>query len=95
VTARAALCAVRRQGPKHLVFAAPVGSAAAAASLGKECDRVVLAVAPRRFHAVGTWYERFDQVEDDEVIQILAGKAAPKPWGAPASGSQLPETFGV
>ena len=80
VTARAALRAVRRQGPAHLVFAAPVGSAAAAASLGTECDRVVLAVAPKRFHAVGAWYDRFDQVEDDEVLQILAeaGKAAPR-----------------
>jgi predicted phosphoribosyltransferase len=30
---------------------------------------------PQPFYAVGQWYERFDQVDDDEVITILRGHA--------------------
>ena len=34
-------------------------------------DEVVCLAAPEYFQAVGQFYERFDQVEDDEVMCIL------------------------
>jgi putative phosphoribosyl transferase len=35
-------------------------------------DEVVCARQPSPFHAVGVWYDRFDQVTDNEVREILA-----------------------
>jgi putative phosphoribosyl transferase len=58
-----------------VVFAAPVGPPDTAARLGPACDRVVLLHAPRHFAAVGEWYDRFDQVTDDEVRASLAAVA--------------------
>jgi putative phosphoribosyl transferase len=55
------------------VFGAPVGPPEAAARLGAACDAVVLLQTPYGFSAVGEWYDRFDQVSDDEVRAALEG----------------------
>ena len=39
-------------------------------------DEVVCVQAPPFFSAVGQWYERFDQTEDDEVRELLARSQA-------------------
>jgi putative phosphoribosyl transferase len=70
-TAVASLRWARSQGPAAVVFAAPVGPVDAAARLADECDELVLLETPRSFYAVGEWYERFDQVTDDEVRATL------------------------
>jgi putative phosphoribosyl transferase len=57
-----------------VVFAAPVGPPETAARLGGACDAVVLLQAPYAFSAVGEWYDRFDQVSDDEVRAALAAE---------------------
>jgi predicted phosphoribosyltransferase len=57
------------------MFAAPVGPPDTAARLGPDCDRVILLQTPRFFSAVGEWYDRFDQVTDDEVRAALAAVA--------------------
>ncbi len=74
-TARAALRLARRSGPKTLTLAVPVGAADTVAALRAEADELVCAHVPERFHAVGLWYERFDQVTDDEVVAILRAAA--------------------
>ncbi len=74
-TAIAALRWARRQGAARVVFAAPVGPAAAVRQLARECDDVVLVETPRTFSAVGEWYRRFDQVTDSEVLTALRGNA--------------------
>jgi predicted phosphoribosyltransferase len=33
---------------------------------------VILLLSPRSFSAVGEWYDRFDQVTDDEVRAALS-----------------------
>ncbi|EHR51592.1 putative phosphoribosyltransferase [Saccharomonospora marina XMU15] len=71
VTATAALRAIRQEGPRTLVLAAPVCAAQAAAALRAEADEVVCAWLPERFHAVGEWYSDFSQTTDDEVIRLL------------------------
>ena len=72
VTAIAALRWARRAGGKHVVFAAPVAPATTAAKLEAEADRVIVLESPRSFLAVGEWYDRFDQVSDEEVRAALA-----------------------
>jgi putative phosphoribosyl transferase len=71
VTAEAALQAVRRQAPRRLVLAVPVGAADTVTRLGEVADHVVCVLAPTDFRAVGHWYDRFDQTSDAEVLAAL------------------------
>jgi predicted phosphoribosyltransferase len=72
-TAVAALRWARAQGPARVVFAAPVGPRSATRLLANECDDAIVLETPASFRAVGEWYERFDQVEDREVLDVLRG----------------------
>ena len=76
-TAIAALRWARGQGAARVVFAAPVGPRTTVARLAEECDEVVILETPASFYAVGEWYERFDQVEDGEVLEALASNDEP------------------
>ncbi len=71
-TARAALRAIRKRGPKTLVLAVPVAARDTIEELRSEVDAVVCLEAPRYFDAVGAFYADFRQVSDDEVSAILA-----------------------
>jgi putative phosphoribosyl transferase len=71
VTAIAAVRSARRAGAGRVVFAAPVAPAATAARLADEADRVIILDTPRSFLAVGEWYDRFDQISDEEVRAAL------------------------
>ncbi|MBC5763336.1 phosphoribosyltransferase [Ramlibacter sp. GTP1] len=68
----AALHSVRAHGPKHLVCAAPVASDSSIEAVRPYCDEVVVALAPKDFRAVGQFYRTFEQVEDGEVVALLA-----------------------
>lgn len=75
----AALRAVRDRHPEHLVAAVPVAPPEGIARLAREADEVVCLSAPALFHAVGQFYDDFCQVEDDEVIALLAsGRGTPR-----------------
>jgi len=74
-TALAAVAWARAQRAPAVVFGAPVGPPETAARLGATCDAVVLLQTPYGFSAVGEWYDRFDQVSDDEVRAALAAAA--------------------
>ena len=78
-TARAALRSVRRQGPRRLVLAVPVGAPEAVHALRDEADLVVCLLQPEAMWAVGLWYEHFDQTADAEITQLLAGGADDPP----------------
>jgi putative phosphoribosyl transferase len=71
-TVRAAARALRRKKPALLVLAAPVGAPDTCRELLAEADAVVCPLQPSPFHAVGIFYERFDQTEDAEVSALLA-----------------------
>jgi predicted phosphoribosyltransferase len=70
-TARAALRWLRGAQAQPVVLAVPVAPERTTQELEKEADRVVVLYTPPTFVAVGQWYERFDQVEDDEVVAAL------------------------
>ncbi|GAA3128969.1 phosphoribosyltransferase family protein [Planomonospora alba] len=76
VTARAALRAVRTGEPGRLVLAVPVGAPETADALRSEADEVVVLATPARFHAVGQWYRRFDQLDDGDVLRLLGRGSA-------------------
>jgi predicted phosphoribosyltransferase len=84
-TMRAALRAVRRRKPGHLVLAVPVAPPETVESLRREVDEVVCLATPDDFYAIGQFYVDFDQVDDDEVRELLE-RAGP-PHAKPAAGA--------
>ena len=70
-TMLAAVRAARAAGAGAVVVAVPVASAQAAALVGAEADELVVLQIPAMLFAIGEWYERFEQLEDDEVCRIL------------------------
>ena len=71
-TMRVAATALRQLGPARIVAVLPVASQSACALVSLVADAVVCAQTPEPFHAVGVWYDSFEQVEDEEVHTILA-----------------------
>jgi predicted phosphoribosyltransferase len=70
-TMRAAVEAVRQEGPKRVVVAVPVAAPETCDAFRDVVDETVCAVTPERFHAVGLWYEDFAQTTDEEVHDLL------------------------
>jgi predicted phosphoribosyltransferase len=81
-TMRAAVKALRRQGPKRLVVAVPTAAPDTCDEFRTEVDEILCAMTPTPFHAVGAWYEDFSQTTDEEVQQLLkAARRADKGGG--------------
>lgn len=70
-TARAALRALRSQRPRRLVLAVPVAPPDTLAAMRAEADDVVCLATPPWFDSIGSFYEDFHQLDDDEVIAAL------------------------
>lgn len=68
----AALHAVRTRRPARLICAVAVASPESLERIRACADEVVCLAAPADFQAVGQFYREFPQVEDDEVIALLA-----------------------
>jgi predicted phosphoribosyltransferase len=73
-TMRAAVEALRRQGPREIIVAVPIAAPESCEALAREVDRVVCAATPEPFHAVGLWYDDFSPTSDEEVQQILGSR---------------------
>lgn len=69
----AALHGLRHRRPERLVCAVPVAAPDSLERVRPLADEVVCLQAPAHFQAVGQFYHRFDQVDDDEVIALLRG----------------------
>ena len=68
---RAAVVAVRAQSPARIVVAVPTAALDTCAALSAEVDELVSPLRPENFYAVSLWYDRFEQVSDDEVRTLL------------------------
>jgi putative phosphoribosyl transferase len=73
-TARAAVRAVRAQGPAWLVLAVPVAPREAAAG---DADELVALARPSPFGAVGRYYRDFAATTDAEVRALLTPSCGP------------------
>jgi predicted phosphoribosyltransferase len=67
----AALHATRAKNPAKLICAVPVSPPDTLEKMQPYCDEVVCLSTPFNFQAVGQFYMDFNQVSDDEVIDIL------------------------
>ena len=74
-TMSAALMAIRARKPQHLICAVPVAAQESLRSVAALADEIVCICAPADFYAVGQFYADFAAVEDDEVIEALAGRS--------------------
>ena len=72
---KAALTVLRKAGPARLVLAVPVLPAQSIGTFERLVDELVYLAAPSPFHAVGEHYYDFTQVEDAEVVGLLAHSA--------------------
>jgi len=70
-TMQAAVEVTRRRGARRVIVALPVAPPQAVDRLKESADEVVCLMAPSDFAAVGQFYQQFDQVDDDEVVQTL------------------------
>jgi predicted phosphoribosyltransferase len=70
-TMRAAVAALRKQGPARIIVAVPVAATSTCRELQQEVDEVVCARTPEPFRAVGIWYDDFSQTSDEEVHALL------------------------
>jgi len=76
LTMLAAIHEICQRGPKEVVVAVPVAAAETAGRLRFEVDKLVALYIPEWLGAIGAFYERFDQVNDDEVVALM-NSAAP------------------
>jgi len=76
-TVAAAASYVRRAGATRVLVAVPVGPPGLAERLRPVVDQVVVLVTPDPYLNVGQVYERFPQVDDDEVLRCLEQGRAP------------------
>ncbi|MGP6157704.1 MAG: phosphoribosyltransferase [Vulcanimicrobiaceae bacterium] len=72
----AALTALREQGPKRIVVAVPVAPPETCAAIERHADAVVTVETPSLLDGVGSWYDDFSQVGDDEVRRLLGAARA-------------------
>jgi putative phosphoribosyl transferase len=70
-TARACLHLVEDADAEHVVLALPVGPPDTISELEGPADDVVCLQTPSAFRGVAQFYERFDQVSDEEAIAYL------------------------
>ncbi len=68
-TMRLAVQLIKQQHPKQLIVAVPVAPAESLAKLN--VDQIVCPLQPEHLLSVGQFYKRFDQVEDEQAIELL------------------------
>ncbi len=71
ITARAAIKAIQQLKPAKLILAVPVGASETVTLLKELVDELICLEIPPHFYAVSTFYRRFPQVSDEEVIGLL------------------------
>ncbi len=64
--------ALRAEGAKEVIIAAPVAPPDVMALLKEVADEVVVIDIPADFMAVGQFYRDFHQLSDEEVMELLA-----------------------
>ena len=71
-TMRAAVEALRQEGPARIVVAVPTAAPETCDEMAGHVDEMICAMTPEPFYAVGLWYDDFGQTSDEEVHDLLA-----------------------
>lgn len=76
-TMKAAILALRSQGPARIIIAIPLAPRDTLHDLERLADDVICLETPEPFYAVAQGYASFPQVNDDTVMAILDGFTLP------------------
>ena len=83
-TFEAALWSVHSEKPRKLIAAIPVGPEDTLSRLAREADELICLRMPETFYALSQFYSNFEQVDDDQVLEILRNSSRYKspagPW---------------
>lgn len=71
-TMMVAILWVRKQKPKMVILAVPVAPSEVVRKLDEMVDRSVVLHTPIDFGAVGEFYENFEQISDEEVVNMIS-----------------------
>jgi len=66
-----AIDALKKEGAKKVIVAAPVAPLEVATRLKEIADDAIFLLTPTNFNAVGQYYIDFHQLDDNEVIELL------------------------
>lgn len=77
-TALAAVQAVRARQALEVWLAVPVAPPDVVPVMTKAADRLIVLDQPRRFMAVGAWYDDFSPTTDNEVVDLLERSRRPR-----------------
>jgi erythromycin esterase-like protein/predicted phosphoribosyltransferase len=88
-TMTAAVLALRQERPAQVVVAVPVADPEVCADLQAHADEVVCLMTPQPLGAVGSWYDDFSQLSDDDVLRLLQSAPRPRVDAAPFAIHEL------
>ncbi|MFO7629036.1 MAG: phosphoribosyltransferase family protein [Prochlorococcaceae cyanobacterium] len=83
MTVRAALISLRQLGPASLTLAVPVADSQVVPLLRPLVDELLILQEVHGLGSVGEWFDRFGQVSDQRVLELLS--AGRRPTAAPGS----------
>lgn len=66
----------RKQRPMLLIVAVPVAPSQTLDILKQESDAIEVVMVPSTFNAVGEFYENFDPVTDEQIVEIMRDRFA-------------------
>lgn len=72
---RVAALALKKKEPSRIIVVVPVAPRETCADFESIVDKVICAITPEPFRAVGEWYEDFSQTTDEEVRNLLKQSA--------------------
>lgn len=70
-TMRAAVAAARHQSAARIIVAVPHGAQDSLAAMRRDGIEVIALEEPSMYWAVGSFYDEFGQVEDEEVMRLM------------------------
>ncbi len=70
-TLLAALKTTQARAPYEIIAAVPVSAPDRLETVREQCSQVICLLSPPMFWAIGQFYERFDQVDDAQVLALL------------------------
>lgn len=70
-TMLAAVKTLKAERVKKIILAIPVAPADTLLKFEKQVDQIICLSIPSSFYAIGQFYDFFDQISDEEVIQLL------------------------
>jgi len=73
-TIEAAIAWLKSQKAKKIILAVPVAPPEVVEKLRPLVDELICLDQPEFFAAVGQFYQEFEQISDDEVVQLLASR---------------------